>query len=213
MSEFFTILRPDRRRLLMAFAATLLAGGCSRLLTDPAPQLYTLRPDIAVPPGLPKVAWQLAVAVPDAPAGLDTARIALTRSPTTMDYFAASSWTDRLPLLLQSLTMEAFENSGLIIGVDRDIAAPHADYLLELEIRDFEARYAGESDAPPAIGIRVESRLLKLPDRGIIGHLHTTEAENATRNDMDAIVIAFDRALGKALAAILTWVLTTPQPG
>ncbi len=45
------------------------------------------------------VPWRLAVATPDAPASLDTARSALTRSATTMDYFANAAWNDRIPLM------------------------------------------------------------------------------------------------------------------
>jgi len=65
-----------------------------------------------------------------------------------MDYYANSQWTDRVPLLLQSLLVEAFEKSGRIAAVGRETAGIRADYVLETEIRDFEAYYAVPDAAP-----------------------------------------------------------------
>ena len=70
---------------------------------------------------------------------LGTNRIALTQGPVRFDYYADSVWTDRLPLLLQTLMVEAFEADGRIGQVDREAHSLTYRYLLRTDIRQFEA--------------------------------------------------------------------------
>ena len=78
------------------------------------------QPDREVPPDLPRVDWQLIIETPVAAAGLNTSRIALQRSPVTLEYYANANWTDVAPLMVQTLLIESFENSGKIVAVSRD---------------------------------------------------------------------------------------------
>ena len=94
--------------------------------------------------------------LPQAPAGIDTSRIALSKSPFSLDYFADLEWTDRVPDLIQNLLLASFENSGAIIGVDRDSGGLRADVILRTEIRHFEAIYADRRAA------RLRSRSISL---------------------------------------------------
>ncbi len=91
---------------------------------------------------------QLLIDLPLSPAGLDTARIALTRSAVSIDYFADSEWTDRAPLLVQTALVQSFENSGAITAIDRESVGLRADFILKPEIRHFEAVY--DSSERPA---------------------------------------------------------------
>src|SRR4051812_29752381 len=120
MSHTISLLL-TRRQMMLASTAPLLAacGGIQLLPTPMQPQLYLLRPDIAAPMGMP-VRWRLSVGTPDASASLDTERIALSRSATTMDYFANAAWTDRVPAMVQRLLVQTFDASNRIIAVDRD---------------------------------------------------------------------------------------------
>ena len=80
---------PSRRRFmrLAAGAPSLLAAACTGVIpgTAPPPQLYVLTRKTTFPQDLPQVSQQLLVTVPVATAEIDTARIALSRSPTTID--------------------------------------------------------------------------------------------------------------------------------
>ena len=73
---------------------------------------------------------RLVVDIPTASESLDTDRIALIRDRTRFDYYANSLWTDRVPLLVQALLVEAFENDGSIAQVARDAQTLTPDYLL-----------------------------------------------------------------------------------
>ncbi len=68
------------RRWLSSTVA-LAATGCASLLgLGPPPHLYRVTPKSTYPANLPRPSGQLLVDVPLAPAGLDTGRIALSRS-------------------------------------------------------------------------------------------------------------------------------------
>jgi cholesterol transport system auxiliary component len=196
-----------RRQLLAGAGAAAFLSGCSSVLPAPAPvQLYVLRPDLMPPMG-PPVRWRLAVATPDASAALDTTRIALIRTATTMDYYANSAWPDRAPLLLQRMLVEAFEKSGRIQAVDRDTAGLTADFVLQTELRNFEARYEGPN---PQVQVTIEAKMVQIPDRMIVSSTNVTQTANASANTVDSVVLAFDQATGAAINQITSWALATP---
>src|SRR5262245_51975971 len=138
MTQALTHLLSRRHAILGAGA--MAVGGCAVVRGPNIPQLYVLRPQVPATMGA-RVNWRLAIATPDAVSSLDTARIALTRSTTTMDYFANAAWTDRITLILQRQLIQAFDNTGRILSVDRDTSGLEADYVLQTEVRDFQARY------------------------------------------------------------------------
>jgi cholesterol transport system auxiliary component len=205
-----TPLLLDRRWIVLAAGAGVISGCSSlQLLPQPmAPQLYVLRPQIAPPMGAP-ARFRLSVGAPDAPASLDTARIALTRSATTMDYFANAAWHDRVPLIVQRLLIQTFDASNRIVSVDRDTAGLESDYLLQTEIRDFEARYDTPEGAPQ-IAVSIQAKLTRMPQREIIASLNAVQQAQASANNLDSIVSAFDSATGAAIAQIAAWTLNTP---
>jgi cholesterol transport system auxiliary component len=199
---------PTRRGILVAGAALTLAGCGGNLIgpPSPAPQLYVLHPEFGALADSPNVPWQLVVSVPAAPASLDSERIALERAPNTMDYYANSQWTDRVPLLLQSLLVEAFEKSGRIAAVGRETAGIRADYVLETEIRDFEAYYA-VPDAAPNVRVSITAKLLGALSHEIAGTMQSIHQAQAAANDMTSITAAFTKAAGAAVEEIVGWTL------
>lgn len=199
-------------RALLLSAALGLAG-CSAFTSAP-PSLYVLQPKTTYDTNLPTVGYQLVVTVPDAPQSLDSARIALARSPTTIDYFANSAWTDRAPVMVQDLLVESFENTRKIVSVGRDTSGLRADYVLLTDLRDFEARYYEGTNKPPQVRVRLTAKLIKMPEREIIGGLDAVKLADAEHNDIDSIVAAFGEATGNAMKMIVQWTLrTAPTSG
>jgi cholesterol transport system auxiliary component len=188
--------------------------GCTSLIpgTAPPPQLYVLTRKSTFPPDLPTVTQQLLVDVPFAPAQIDTTRVALSRSPTTLDYFADAAWGDRAPVMVQGLFIESFEQTRKIVGVSRDEAGLRADYVLMGELRHFEAVYPPSTgtpgaDPPPTVFVQILVRLVRMPDRVIIGETIAERRETAARNAMEAIVEAYNDALGGVMKDIVSWTL------
>ncbi len=197
----------SRRHVLGAAACLAPLAGCSLLFPPSAPQLYRLTPRTAGASHGPPVRLQLVVDVPVAPESLDTDRIALTRNRTTLDYFAGTVWTDRAPLLLQGLLVEAFENSGRIVAVGRDTSGLNPDYLLETELREFDARYMGSGEQVPTVVVSLFVELVKMPDRKVIGSMLAAEQAPAARNDVGSVVEAFDAAAGEVVTKVVNWTL------
>lgn len=140
---------------------------------------------------------------------MDADRIALSRSPTTVDYFADAAWTDRAPLMVQSLLVRSFENSGRITAIARESLALRADYILQPELRHFEAEYGAA--VVPTAHVEIAIKLVKLPDRAIIGR-HTFDATApAGENQVPAIVDAFNAALHRAVPQIVEWTLASAR--
>ncbi|MBI3706507.1 MAG: membrane integrity-associated transporter subunit PqiC [Proteobacteria bacterium] len=193
-------------------AAALIAGlalaACQLPGTGDAPQLYTLTPKSTFDPALPKVEWQLIVEAPIAAGGLNTPRIALQRSPVSVDYFARANWTDQAPLLVQTLLIESFENTGKIVAVSRESTQLRADYVLKTELREFQAEYDGAG--PPLVRVRINGKLIRMPDRTIIASETIERAERAKKGDIESVVLAFDEALGKVMKRIVEWAMVAP---
>lgn len=203
------MIRPSRRLVLAGLA--LAPSGCGGLLGSgmPPPKLYTLTPVGDFPPGGAPVAWQLLVDVPVSTAALDNDRIALSRSATTVDYFADAAWTDRAPLLVQAMIVESFENSGRITAIGRESLSLRGDYVLRPELRHFEADYAQGGAA--LAHVQVAAKLIKLPERAIIAQQSFDAAQPAAGALMPAIVDAFDAAFHQVARQLVTWALAAAR--
>jgi cholesterol transport system auxiliary component len=197
------------RRLVPSVFLLILAG-CSGLLGGSAPaHLYRVTPKSTYPPNLPHRSVQLLIDVPLAPAGLDTSRIALSRSPISIDYFAESEWTDRAPLLVQTALLQSFENSRAINAIDREGIGLRDDFVLKSEIRHFEAVY-DSSAGPPEVWVAINVRLVNPNERDIVAQTSFEQRERASVNDVPSIVSAFDEALGGVMKKIVVWTVTNP---
>jgi len=195
---------------LIALAGLIpLLAGCGLLSDNPQRQLYRTTPAFAFPAGLPHVGAQLLVAAPTAPAGLDTRRIALSRTPVSLDYYAAAEWTDRAPFLVQDALVEGFEKSAAMPAVGPDRGGLRADYVLDGAIEDFAASY-DSPDGAPLVRVSLTAKLVRMPERKIVAHTAVKREERAAANAMPDIVRAFDAALGGASQEIVTWTVTNP---
>lgn len=197
---------PTRRLLLLALPATL--AGCSSLLQGkPPPKLYTLTPVRDFSPNLAQVDAQLLVDTPTATGAIDTERIALMRNSVSVDYFADAAWTDRAPVMVQSLLVESFEDTKKIGAIARDNVSLRADFVLTPELRDFDAVYG--SGAVPTVRVRLGLKLIHSDDRRIIGQQEVEAAADAEQDTIISIVEAFDKALHQVMADTVVWTLTS----
>ena len=194
----------------LAVAAIVLVAACSGAFLPgqkPPPKLFDLTPKSTFDNDLPEANWQLLVEAPIAAAGINTSRIALKRSPTTLDYFAGAEWSDRAPALVQTLMIESFENTDKIISVGRETVALRSDYSLKLELREFQAEYYEGEDVPPKVNVRINAKLVLMPDRLIMASETYAFEIPAKSNTLEDIVLAFNEALGKVLKRVVGWTL------
>lgn len=206
--------RQDRRRVLLSALAVPVTAALSACQIPvpgqgPPPLLYRLTPKSTFGKDMPEVHWQLVIDTPLADAGIDSTRIALQRSPTRLEYYARSTWSDRAPVMVQTLMIESFENSNRIVAVGRDVVSLRADFVLKTELREFQAEYFGEP--APRAHVAISTRLVQLPRRAIIGTQTFESIIPAEGDNLDGIVAAFDEALGKVLRRIVVWTLQTGE--
>ena len=116
--------------LAIGFALPACTGNLLPGAANDPPKLYILTPKNTFEPNLPKVEWQLTVALPIADAALNTARIALRQNPISLEYYARANWVDTAPQMIQTLLVESFENTGKIVSIGRQSVTLRADYSL-----------------------------------------------------------------------------------
>ncbi|WP_020177933.1 ABC-type transport auxiliary lipoprotein family protein [Methylopila sp. M107] len=116
--------------LLAALALGACAGG-------KAPQTF----DLSAPPrGTHSASFggNLVVAEPVAVATLDGQRVVVKPTAGEIAYLPDAQWSDRLPKLVQSKIIEAYENSSRLTSVGRPGDRLTVDYQLISELRAFE---------------------------------------------------------------------------
>jgi cholesterol transport system auxiliary component len=202
----------DRRAVLVAGTSSLALAACSNLIgPGESPTLYLLRSEHPQSSPGPKVAWQLSVLEPSAAQSLDTSRIALVKPGEELDYYANSAWQDRLPYCVENALIEAFEQNGRIKAVGRDTDLLRSEYLLQTDIRDFQARYDAP-DAIPNARVRITAKLITVRSR-TIAQLETFEQlQPASQNTVPAVAAALNQCMAVVVSKIVDWTLAAPPP-
>jgi len=208
--------RPQRRAFLqgagaLTFATALAGCGVGELLPGqgPPPRLFRLSPKSTFDTDIPTVDWQLVIEEPISPTGLSTTRIPLQRRAVELEYYARANWTDRAPAMVHTLAVESFENSGRIVAVGRESLGLRSDFILKLDLREFQTEYSG--DGAPDAHVNINAKLVQMPKRTIIGSQRFARRVPAGSDTLEDIVEAFDDALGKVLKELVGWTLRTGQ--
>jgi cholesterol transport system auxiliary component len=198
-----------RTLLAIPLAAAFALTGCGDILPKPAPppELYRLTSASNFPAAGTASPTQLQIDVPIADAALDSTRIALSRSATSLDYFADSAWTDRLPLLLQTRLLESFQNAHRLVPLAGAGSAAHGDVILLINLRHFEAQYGASS--APQWRIELNADLVSVTDRKVIASRGFADSVPAAQNNMTAIVESADQAWRGVAAQIVDWTANT----
>jgi cholesterol transport system auxiliary component len=191
----------------LALCGCILLGGCAalQLATAEPPRLYELTPKSTFN-DLPTVPGRLSVEVTTATAGLNSARIALRQTPTTLEYYAGANWVDVVPVMVQNLLLESLDNTGKIDVLGREVVGVRADLALLTHVREFQAEY--DTAGAPQVRVRLQARLIRLPRRTSIAAVSEESVVRASNTSLPAIVDAFDEAFGKVLKRIVEWTVT-----
>lgn len=198
----------NRPFALLALVASLNLAGCINAElpgNGPGPKLYDLSAKSTFDPNLPDVKWQMVVSEPVSASHIDTTRIALRPTPLVVEYYKGVAWADRAPRMVQTLIIESFERTNKILAVGRDGAGLRADYALRTELREFVAIY-GEGPVPQIL-VRMNAKLVKMPERMIVADDTFEYRVPAAGSDIDSIVAAYNEAMGKVLKRLVDWTL------
>lgn len=195
-------------RARFAALALALLGGCSSLL-PPAPppdNIYLLEARMAsIPaPGEARAKRDLvlAVSMPRARAGFDTAQMIWVRQAHGLEVYSRNRWADTPARMLAPLFVQALERSGAFHAVVQAPSTAAAALRLDTELirlqQDFTAR-------PSRVQFTLSAQLIDTGTRRVIASAEFDETENAPSEDAYGGVVAANRALERLLPRMVTF--------
>jgi cholesterol transport system auxiliary component len=195
------------RKLAFVAACAWLAG-CSILGGSREPAtIYAPEPHVVADASWPRVDWQLQIAHPEGPRMIDSQRITVRPTPGELQVYRGASWAKSPGDQLEDTVLHALEDSQKITAVTRKGSGIAADYTLLMELRRYDADYAGH--AVPAATIEVNAKLLRSPDQDIVASHTFLQAVPAAATDTASVAQAFGTALGDIGHDIAGWTLAT----
>lgn len=171
--------------------------------------IYAPDPRIQAEAGWPAVDWQLSLTPPTSARMIDSFRIAVRPTPDELQVYRGATWAKTPTDMLQDTLLRALEDSGKLPAVARQGTGFAADYRLALDLRRFEADYAGST--LPAATIEVNAKLVHAVDQGIVASRTFLHAEPSTSTDVAQVVEAFSRALAVVGRDLSGWILLTGE--
>lgn len=195
---------------IAALCTTLLLAGCS-MIGGPkeTPVVYTPTARARADPAWPHVDWQLSIGRPVAARMLDGGRILVSPTPGELQVYKAALWARPPSEMLEDGVLRTLEDSEKIAGVARQSSGIAADYRLVMELRQFEADYAGA--AVPSAVIEVNAKLLCVHDQAVAGSRTFRHAIPAAGTDVALVSDAFSQAMAATNREIAGWVLASGQ--
>ena len=162
----------------------------------------------AAPEG-PVLPWQLVIARPSAERMIDSARIAVRTHPNELQVYRGAVWSMPATDLVETSVLRALEDSGQLAGVARSSSGLRADYRLVMDVRRFEADYAGRST--PVATIEISAKLLHSQTQRVVASQVFLHHEPAGSTALTDVVPAFQTALSRSSLAIAGWLLANGQ--
>jgi cholesterol transport system auxiliary component len=143
----------------------------------------------------------LSVALPTTIRVIDSERVVIQPTPGEVNYLSGAKWSDRVPRLVQSRIIQAFENSGRVRAVTREGDSLRTDYKIDTEIREFGVFVKPQQEAVVELSVRlVNPRTNQVAATSVF----TARAETASVDGPSATA-AINSAFGKVLIDLVRW--------
>lgn len=187
-----------------AILALALLGGCSALPPPPPPDnIYLLEaataPALVRPASPAKRELVLAVSMPQARAGFDSARMIWVRQAHGLEVYSRNRWADTPARMLAPLLVQTLERSGAFRAVVQSPSGTSAMLRLDTEIIRLQQDFSVQ---PSKVRLTLGAQLIDIGTRRVIATAEFDETENCTSEDAYGGVIAANRALERLLARL-----------
>lgn len=196
-----------RRNFLMGAGAMSLLSGCGALsaIGDATTPLdaFELRA-----PGLPQaermLLRSLSIEPPTSSGALDTDRILIKPNAVQSLYLPGARWSDKAPLMFQTVMLRAFEDTGALSYVGRRPLGGTGDFALISEITDFQAEL--DADGNSAVTrIRLVARMVRETDARVMARRSFQGMAPAATTETLDVVQAFNVASDAVLSDVVRW--------
>ncbi len=128
-------------------------------------------------------------------------------------YLAETRWVAPAVVLWDAAVLTAFDaDPGPARLISRGEAGK-VDYVLRLDVRNFETRYDKGPKAAPSVVVRVRASLTSGSNRTLTGERIFEAQIAAADNRVSDIIPAYDRAVAEVLKDIVAWTNATAVPG
>jgi cholesterol transport system auxiliary component len=158
---------------------------------------YVLRPVQSAPASVSHTAVDVTIDRPVTAPGLDTDRIGVLRGHQ-LDYYRAVKWGSPAPEIVQALFVDSLEDQHVFRSVTREQSRVASDYVLDVQLRDFQSEYT-EGSSIPAIHVSAVVRVVRVPDRKLVATVTADSKVQSDEDRMGAVAAAFEKA-GNAVA-------------
>jgi cholesterol transport system auxiliary component len=188
------------RRLLAPALMPLLLAGCSLVppaATDPTSlHLLDARPVVA---STSRRDFALAVSVPRAAPGFDTAAMVYMRTAHALDHYATHRWADAPARMLGQLLTRTLEDTGAFRAVVPAGSGLQADLRLDTEIVRLHQSFLAR---PSRVEFTLRAQLVDTAGRRVLATRYVEVAQEAPTEDAPGGVAAANAAVARALAQV-----------
>ncbi len=146
---------------------------------------------------------QILVQQPTALQALNSEQIVIKVSSSEIQYLAKAQWSDKLPRMVQAKLVEAYENSGKLGGVGVPGQGLAIDYQVVTDIRAFEIRTSGGSQAV----VEISAKILNDRNGSVRAQKVFSQTVPAGGGSNETFVKALDRAFAGVTSEIVDWTL------
>lgn len=186
---------------LVALGTLLLLAGCINL---PAPQLeqprlYRLDAQLLAPLSAPQRQLVLAVSLPRAQPGVESASMAYVQQAHELEYFVSSRWADTPARMLEPLLLQALAQSGSFRAVVHSVGSVTADLRLDSEWIRLQQEFA---TPPSRAHLTLRVQLVDLRSKQVLATQEIDEVEPAASENAYGGVMAANRALQRVLGRV-----------
>lgn len=202
-------MRSCKLYLRTAMLPGMLLAGCMNLSAPQgkAQDIYVLDAQPAIAASAIKHDLVLAVSMPQARPGYDTAQIAYFQRPHELNYFVTSRWTDPPAQMLHPLLLHALEQSGGFRAVVRAGSEIPADLRLDVELVRLEQDFTSR---PSRVRMTLQAQLTDVRSNRVLAVRQFDGAEDSASEDAYGGVIAANRLAQRLLAEVVEFCVAAP---
>lgn len=127
-------------------------------------------------------------------------------------YVAETRWVTAATALWDQALLAAFDaDPGPVRIISRGEVA-QVDYVLRVDVRNFETRYDNGPKAAPEVVVRVRAAIARDGERQLVDDEIFEARVRAPGNRVSMIVEAYDQAVGEVLQKLVAWTNAQARP-